>query len=153
MPTPLPTLREMAKLLGGEVSGSGVKCPGPSHSAADRSLSVTPSPTADCGFIVHSFAGDDVNVSKDHVRQKLGLPGFEPKSKAKKNGNGGSKPYVPPTARYVYRTADGEPYLRVDRIDRPNNKKDFPQYHWDGQMWKTGAPKGERIPYRLPELL
>jgi hypothetical protein len=155
MPIPLPTLQEMARLLGGDVCGDGVKCPGPGHSGADRSLSVTPSPKADCGFVLHSFAGDDVNACKDHVRLKLGLPGFEPKAKKKRNGNGGGKPYVPyvpPTASFIYRTAEGEPHRRVDRIEPPNKKKYFLQYHWDG-MWKSGAPKGENIPYRLPELL
>jgi hypothetical protein len=36
------------------------------------------------GFIVHSFAGDDPIICRDHVRTKLGLPPFEPK---KKNGS------------------------------------------------------------------
>src|SRR5262249_11093150 len=32
-------------------------------------------------------------------------------------------------------------------------KQGFPQYHWDGQLWKAGVPKGPKIPYRLPELI
>jgi hypothetical protein len=32
--------------------------------------------------------------------------------------------------------------------------KQFPQYHWTGQQWVKGLPKGFlKIPYRLPELL
>jgi hypothetical protein len=45
-------------------------CPGPGHSAADRSLSVTY--TTD-DIIVHSHAGDDWRLCKDFVRAKLGL--------------------------------------------------------------------------------
>jgi hypothetical protein len=146
------SLQEMAKRLGGEVSGQQVRCPGPSHSPDDRSLCVKPGSTGD-DFVVHSFAGDDVNVCKDHVRSKLGLPAFEPKARKKKNGtgnaNGGGKPYSPTIARFIYRTADGEPYLAVHRTAA----KQFFQFHWDGEMWKPGAPKGERIPYRLLELV
>src|SRR5262245_18993397 len=63
--THLPSLEEMARLLGGgEIVKGGLKCPGPGHCADDRSLSVTPSQTADCGFVVNSFAGDDVHACK-----------------------------------------------------------------------------------------
>jgi hypothetical protein len=151
MPKPLlPALQEMARLLGGEVVKGNVLCPGPGQSADDRSLSVTPSPKADCGFVVNSFAGDSVNVCKDYVREKLDLPPFEPKPK-KRNGKGDGKLYSPTIAKYIYRTADGQPYLCVHRL--ADKKQGFPQYHWDGQLWKAGVPKGPKIPYRLPELI
>jgi putative DNA primase/helicase len=61
------------------VSGSGVICPGPGHSASDRSLSVTPSAAAPAGFLVHSFSpGDDPIACKDYVRARLGLSPFRP---------------------------------------------------------------------------
>jgi putative DNA primase/helicase len=72
-------LRSWAAALGGDVSGRGVICPGPGHSARDRSLSVTPSATAPNGFLVNSFAGDDPIACRDHVRARLGLPKFCPK--------------------------------------------------------------------------
>jgi putative DNA primase/helicase len=53
------------------------------------------------------------------------------------------------TAFYVYRHADGSPYLGVKRT----STKNFPQFHWTGTAWVKGAPKGARIPYRLPELI
>ena len=143
----LPSLEDMARLLGGEIVKDGVSCPGPGHSQDDRSLSVKPSRDAECGFVLNSFAGDDIQVCKDHVRQKLKLPEFEPAKPTKKKKN--DKAYSQTVASYVYRTADGEPYLRVDRTAT----KQFFQYHWDGGMWKPGAPKGEKIPYRLPELI
>ena len=66
-------LRTAARALGGEVSGRGIVCPGPGHSARDRSLSVLFSPSAPGGFIVRSHAGDDDFAAKDFVRQRLGL--------------------------------------------------------------------------------
>jgi hypothetical protein len=52
-------------------------------------------------------------------------------------------------AFYTYCHADGSPYLGVKRT----TTKQFPQYHWTGTAWAKGAPKGLRIPYRLPELV
>jgi putative DNA primase/helicase len=72
-------LASLARALGGEVSNGQVLCPGPGHkSAADRSLSVKPSPDAPDGFLVHSFAGDDPILCRDYVRQRCGLPAFKP---------------------------------------------------------------------------
>jgi hypothetical protein len=51
---------------------------------------------------------------------------------------------------YIYLDARGRHYLGVERT----STKQFPQYHWDGQQWQKGLPKGFlKIPYRLPELL
>ena len=66
-------LRTAARALGGEVSGRGIVCPGPGHSARDRSLSVLFSPSAPGCFIVRSHAGDDDLAAKDWVRSRLGL--------------------------------------------------------------------------------
>ncbi len=52
-------------------------------------------------------------------------------------------------AFYVYKHADGSPYLGVKRT----STKQFPQYHLNGAKWEKGAPAGLRIPYRLPELI
>jgi Toprim domain len=65
-------ISDWARALGGEVSGNSVSAPGPSHSAGDRSLSITPCATAPAGFLVHSFAGDDPIVCLNHVRSCLG---------------------------------------------------------------------------------
>lgn len=65
-----------ARALGGDVVGRNrVLCPGPGHSARDRSLSVTFTPD---GFTVFSHAGDDWRDCKDHVRERLGLGDFKP---------------------------------------------------------------------------
>lgn len=66
--------REAAAALGGHaVSATSILCPGPGHSPRDRSLSVRFDPKAPDGFTCHSFAGDDWQVCRDHVRAALGL--------------------------------------------------------------------------------
>jgi hypothetical protein len=139
----------MAELLGGEVRGGEVLCPGPSHSAADRSLSVKPDPAADHGFVVHSFSGDDAIVCRDHVRKKLGLAEWKPRERKAGRSKAGAKPWSPIIARHVYKNADGTPYLQVCRT----LAKTFFQNKWNGQMWVTGKPDGPKVPYMLPELL
>jgi len=141
-----PTLDEIARALGGEISAGQVCAPGPGHSARDRSLSVALSESDPAGYVVHSFAGDDPIMCKDYVREKLGLPQWQPG-----NGKGNGHDHDPVVASYIYRTAEGKQYLRVQRTAA----KKFWQQHsnGDGTGWQKGAPKGPRIPYRLPELL
>jgi putative DNA primase/helicase len=70
-------VRSIAAALGGEAVGRDqVLCPGPGHSREDRSLSVRFISADD--FVVHSFAGDDPILCKDYVRQRLGLPQWQP---------------------------------------------------------------------------
>jgi hypothetical protein len=69
-----PTLAEIQRCLGGEISNGKVRAPGPGHSDADRSLLVSLSDSDPAGFVVHSFAGDDPIQCKDYVRERLGMP-------------------------------------------------------------------------------
>lgn len=147
MTVSLPPIAEIAARLGGEVRSGEVQCPGPGHSTQDRSLSVKLDKDSLEGFIVHSFAGDDPIICRDHVRTKLGLPPFEPK---KKNGSDQAWTFI---AEYVYRTEANEPYLRVQKYRDGTGKKQFPQSHWDGCRWVRGKPEGAKVPYRLPELV
>jgi putative DNA primase/helicase len=71
-------LRRAAVALGGEVSGRQIVCPGVGHSPVDRSLAVRFEASAPEGFVVHSFAGDDPIAARDFVRDKLGLPPWQP---------------------------------------------------------------------------
>jgi putative DNA primase/helicase len=76
-------LRSMAAALGGDVmkgkEGDYVLCPGPGHSAKDRSLSVKPLRTDPDGFICYSHSSaDDWRKCRDHVRTRLNLPSFRP---------------------------------------------------------------------------
>jgi putative DNA primase/helicase len=65
--------RAVARSVGGTVTGDNILAPGPGHSASDRSLSIKIDPGAPDGFILYSFAGDDVAACRDHVRSALGL--------------------------------------------------------------------------------
>jgi hypothetical protein len=73
----LRDLRSIARALGGEVAGRQVLAPGPGHSFRDRSLAIRISNDAPGGFVVHSHAGDDWRVCRQHVRSRLGLPAWE----------------------------------------------------------------------------
>lgn len=144
--TALPPITRIAELLGGEVSGGQVLCPGPAHGAGDRSLSVKPDDSDQEGFRVNSFAGDDWKECRAHVRAKLGLP--EPKQKA----NGKSSAWTV-LGDYIYRDENGEAFLRVRKCRDESGKKQYPQSHWNGNSWAKGKPDGTKIPYRLPELI
>ena len=145
------SLQQLASALGGEVSGNQVLAPGPDHSPDDRSMSIK------LGFddyIVHSHAGDDWKVCRDYIDEKIGAPKWEPQKKAVNDtivrmADRARKPRAKadsPPATYIYKLANGTPYLRVVRPG-------FYQSHWSGSTWVNGAPKGPKIPYRLPELL
>jgi putative DNA primase/helicase len=71
-------LRSIARALGGEVNGRQVLAPGPGHSARDRSLAIKAEPSAPDGFLVFSHADDDWRTCRDYVRQRLGLPAWQP---------------------------------------------------------------------------
>jgi hypothetical protein len=147
--------QQLAAALGGEASGDEVRAPGPGHkSPDDRSLSVRVGPDLPDGFITHSFAGDDPLKCRDYVRERAELGRFEPARRPKVDNiarmsdrvrnpvaKAGSSP-----ATYIYKQADGTPYLRVVRPG-------FYQSRWNGSAWISGAPKGPKIPYRLPELI
>jgi putative DNA primase/helicase len=66
-------LRDIARVLGGEVSGRQVLAPGPGHSPGDRSLAVRLSGSAPDGLLVFSHCGDDWRLCREHVGERLGL--------------------------------------------------------------------------------
>jgi RecA-family ATPase len=158
------TLRDAAIKLNGDVSGNEILCPGPGHSAKDRSLAVRIDAGAPDGFVVHSHAGDDPLGCKDYVRDKLGLPAFQPQAKTKGSGIGAHrfsidalvraaqsaashKPNGAPTATYHYYDRDGTTLLYdVLRYDNP---KRFAHRLPDGTF--KGSDK--RVLYRWHELL
>src|SRR6185312_1019215 len=97
---------KMAELLGGEVSGAQVLCPGPGHTDDDRSLSVKSDPADREGFLIHSFANDDWKECRAHVRSKLGLPEPKLESQQQKKSNGGKAWTV--LGEYIYYDENGE---------------------------------------------
>ena len=159
----LPSLQTVAKALGGEVNGDQVLCPGPGHSAADRSLSIKVDVNAPDGFIVNSFAGDDAIVCKDFVRDRLGLPAFKPNGGGRRRASREDierllqqavmQPATPTkiniVATYDYTDPDGKLLFQVARLE----PKGFRQRRPDGNggwIWKLDE---RRVLYRWPELL
>jgi putative DNA primase/helicase len=142
--------RTLARALGGEASGNNVRAPGPGHSASDRSLSITVDSGAPDGFIVHSFAGDDWQECRDHVRERGGLERFKPNSQGRKRPSSTvSKGSRVVDAKYDYKDENGSLFYSVVRY-RP---KDFRQCRPDGnggQIWNLNGVR--RVPYRLPEI-
>lgn len=70
------SIKSIAAALGGEARGNRVVCPGPGHSRHDRSLSITFN--ADGSFVAHSFAGDDWQECRDHIKARLGISDERP---------------------------------------------------------------------------
>jgi hypothetical protein len=115
--------RELARALGGEVvGGDSILMPGPGHSAGDRSLSVKFDPNAPDGFICHSHAGDDPIACRDHVRQLLGLPAWQPGARLERT-------FVSPRPRAQY-----------DRADyRERTEDDLERIKWATRLWNQGV--------------
>ena len=136
-------LHQMAQALGGEVCGGEVLCPGPGHSAKDRSLAVKPDPNDPDDVICHSHAGDDWRECKDYAREKLGLPPFNGKAI---NRSINSKI----VAIYDYVDEAGNLLFQVVRF----NPKNFRQRRPDGKGgWTWSLRETRRVLYRLPELI
>jgi hypothetical protein len=142
-----------------------VRAPGPGHSKDDRSLSVRLDDGAPDGFLVNSFSTDNSLACKDYVREKLGLPAFEPNGGGRKRASNDdveralmeavgaqsrdNKPKGNIVATYPYKDRDGELLYQTLRYE----PKDFRQ-RWhvgnDKWSWKMGE---RRVVYRWPELL
>jgi hypothetical protein len=143
MPRINPPLHECARLLGGEVRGQQILCPGPGHSPEDRSLAVKINGHGD-DFVVHSFSGDDIIACKDHVRAKLGLAPFTPKTRSK------GKDRKAIAATYDYVDEAGNLLFQVVRFDPKAFRQRKPDANggWD---WTLGDVR--RVPFKLPELI
>jgi len=132
-------LKRLADHAGGDISGNSVNIPGPGHKEHDRSLTVTIDPGAPDGFVVYSHAGDDPLTCKDHVRNLLGLPQWQPPAKT-------------PATEYIYKDERGQNHIRVTRFMK-NREKGFFQHHWEGGKWVSGVKGIRRVPYHLPEVI
>jgi hypothetical protein len=124
-------LQSWARLLGGEVRGDAVVCPGPGHSPKDRSLSVKVG--KDGEPICFSHCGDDPFVCKDFARSLLGFPKFgSSNSKAIATGKaaerGSASPALPTSPRKIYEFRDpatGAVRYRKERIESHDGSKSF----------------------------
>jgi putative DNA primase/helicase len=124
-------LRALARALGGEVSGRQVLAPGPGHRPQDRSLSIRLEPDARDGFVVYSFAGDDPLACKDYVRERLGLPKWEP-------GDDQDRRVEPLRRARFDRTA-----MDREATERPRNEDDQVRIKRAVAIWNEGSdPRG-----------
>jgi hypothetical protein len=149
------SLQQIAAALGGEVRRNGVLCPGPGHSAQDRSLSVK---LGGDDFIVHSFASDDPMVCRDYVRGKLGMPAFQP---SHLNGQKARKPAAAPArkkrgvpvATYPYQDKDGKTVFEVVRtVDDDGEKGFFQRVPKEGGGYSYELKGIAPVLYQLPLL-
>jgi putative DNA primase/helicase len=66
-------LSQLAKALGGDLNGKWINLRGPKHGSADRSLGFTFDKTAPDGIRVNSFAYDDPDLCRKHIKGLLAL--------------------------------------------------------------------------------
>jgi hypothetical protein len=163
------SLTTIAKALGGKIYGREVRAPGPGHSAKDASLCVTINDAGD-DIIVFSHAGDDAIACKDYVRERVGLPSWQPKKRTHgargRRGNGRSiddeidaisaaKPEISQSTwicDYDYTDLDGNLLYQVQRFANP---KKFMQRRPNGKggwIYVKVFEGVSRVPYRWPEL-
>lgn len=128
----MTTLNEIARALGGEISGRQVLAPGPGHSPRDRSLSVRLSPAAPDGFLTFSHCGDDWRECRDHVRRRLGLPEWQP-------GDGQQRAIDPNhIEHWDFGTVDAE----ADAV-KPRSEEDIERIARAQQLWNDADdPRG-----------
>ena len=125
-------VRAAARALGGDVIGrDAVAVPGPGHSPKDRSLTVTFDPRAPDGFLVYSHCGDDWTLCKDYVRQRLGLPAWQP-------GDGGDRRVDPSRLKTFERAA-----VEAEAQRRPLTQDDRVRIKRACAVWDAGVdPRG-----------
>jgi hypothetical protein len=147
------TPQDLARILGGEVSGRGVVAPGEGHSKDDRSLSIKITKDNPDGFVVHSHSpkNDDLS-SKDYVRERLRQAGYHT-TNARAQSNGRTQPRTI-VATYAYHNEADELLFQVVRYKTPDNPKNFIQRRPDGKSgWIYKLNDTRRVLYRLPELI
>ena len=139
MTSDFPPLARAAELLGGEVRGGEILCPGPGHTDSDRSLSVKPSKDNPEGFITHSFAGDSCPECREHVRKKCGLPKPKNSKATQKNGGGGVWQVL---AEYIYLDERKTPYLLVKKCIDGQRQEAVPAVSLGGREVGEGKAEG-----------
>jgi hypothetical protein len=144
------SLEQLARVLGGVVSGDQVLCPGPGHTPKDQSLAVKLANDQD-GFVCYSHAGNPWPECKDYVRRKLGLQPFNGET-----ASASSKSRIVRTHDYV--SEGGNPLHQVVRFEpkgfsqrRRPRPDDNPSKIKNGWIWNLDGV--ERVLYRLPQVI
>src|SRR4051794_39438886 len=71
----LMNIDELAALLKGSVNRQWINVHGPGHSSSDRSLGVRFDPAAPDGFWTNSFADDDPETCRIHIKKLFAKSG------------------------------------------------------------------------------
>lgn len=124
---------QIANGLGGKRTANGWQCQCPSHDDSNPSLSI--SSGTDGRPLVKCFAG----CAQDAVIEALKSRGLW--SQATK---GPEK-----RTEYIYSDLNGQPELKVTRVDKAEGGKTFMQSHLENGNWVAGGFKGEVCPYSL----
>ncbi|MFN6457011.1 MAG: VapE domain-containing protein [Nostoc sp. EfeVER01] len=129
----------VAQLIGQETVGCSVMPLG----LASKPMEVTKHlPCPHCGKPDWCYSIGELTVCN---RDAQPARGWEQTSKTDRNG----KPYYAPVLHqkpprpqgkkeYIYYDRDGQPLIKVTRIDDGNGKKRIFQSHWDGRNWVKG---------------
>ena len=137
-------LRELARALGGEVSGGQVIAPGPGHSRRDRSMTVRLSPSAPDGFLTFSHTGDPFQLCRDHVRARLGLDRGDWKRKAAGAHNPYGRAGKPDAEIKIDNVKVDHPSAGIRRLrkaaDDGNEKTALALALWDASIDPRGTP-------------
>jgi DNA polymerase bacteriophage-type len=148
----------------GTTSDTAAEAEHKSDPLGDHKCGPDTTPGHDAATEAGTGTGDTGDAGKDHQdgadpdypdNGETGHPGKDDGGDGGHNGGSndgytsGERPGGSSSAVYIYRDANGAPYLRVLRTAQ----KQFPQFHWDNGRWLKGKPAGPKIPYRLPELL
>ena len=121
-------LRTLQRALGGEICGGQLSCPGPGHSPKDRSLCVRLSGD---DFVVYSHAGNDWRDCRDYVRQRLGLPAWQP-------GGGRDRSVAPSRLAAFNRAA-----VDAESERRPRTQEDLARIARAVAIWNEAVdPRG-----------
>jgi hypothetical protein len=142
----LLSLEQVARAVGGRVVGREVRAPSPGHSSADDGMAIKLDPDAEAGFIVHLFNGGDPLAAKDFVRNRLGLPPWEPKRRAKSNGHDQW------CAVAIYRYVNGEGVLLYEVV-RYEPKKFLQRRPLPGGGYAWDRGDTPEVLYRLSDLI
>ena len=109
-------IRSIARALGGTVTGRfSANVPGPGHSPADRSLSITIRRGRLC---VHSHANDDWKACRDYISGRLGLERWSPQRRIRPRSPGSRSRKAPqdhPNVTNRLRAADVSRIMRQAR--------------------------------------
>jgi AAA domain len=157
-------LLSLARALGGEVKSGQVLCPGPGHSAVDRSLSIKLDDAAPDGFIVHSFAGDDPIRCKNYVRAKAGIPNGKPHGRKQRASEDEIAKLIMAAAAMAPQKPSGQHVATFDYIDEKGTllyqvlKYDNPRHYQQRRPngnggWIWNLDDTPRVIYRRQDFL